>query len=160
MTPRQWLPAVALDEVIPATADLPDDFLSGDTDGTWHIRPRDGDAHGQGAFEISLAPGQVVPFCFNDRFGTITVQVGEHGFSVFGDYPAHANCFFRDDDEGVFESAADLVENDLGPRLAAGTYQVEVYYWSAGVDFRFELPATGPQFVPVDGLPIDDEARR
>ncbi|QXZ79643.1 hypothetical protein [Rhizobium sp. L51/94] len=156
----RWYPEAWLDgDVGPASVPDPCDLVH-QVNGAWVLA--DDLEDGEEAFcRMEIEPGQVVQFLCTRHYGTYILTVGVDGsFSLDRPHPADATHFAHTEasSESMSYSLQELVnsghpEDVMAERpLDKGENEIEIWFWSEAVPFRFEVEDGAPKFTRCAGV--------
>lgn len=143
---RKWLPNDWHDESIPPPMPSQLDFVEWRSATGWCLTlpPDDPD---RDEFMVRLVPGAEVAWTYMEDFGEYTITITDDGYVLDRDYPKKANNFLDFVSGDLYKSPrsfADVMRDESGP---GGTYQVQIYYWSKPMLYRFDVIDGQPLFI-------------
>lgn len=142
-----------MDEVVPPMVDDPNQYLVQGGETGWRLMGSaaadsiDDDGEDDEFYSTELHPGDIIEFWARRMYGDVLIEVADDGtFTVLGDYPDDTTHFAHEDSdiyEGMCDDMATVVREGNpeahGTPLAAGSHRIDIWHWSDGHLYQFEI---------------------
>jgi hypothetical protein len=157
----RYCPFDWLDEIVPVLTEDPADIVFAGGPTGWLMLADEAEKDDEGEYcRLPLETGQVVLFGANRWYGTFEMWVSEDGSYDFDEpYPDDATHFRMEgaDDLDMHHSVEELVKAGdpaamrQATPLEPGSHDVQIWFWSEPIPFRFEVEDDKPKFVRCAG---------